>query len=602
MARKKTNASRKWYSMDLHLHTPASSDYKTSGISYLDRSSGNGTTLSNIVGDLTGASGLTSADVDVTDLVDTTVKGYIVSRLSTAKSALQPLAQAYFFDAVESGYKVKFVDRGGAVVQTILQNDLAALSSNDFWIQERKQDQELPMRISVSYMDFDRDYQQGTQYTKRSESPFPVMYSKNQINVPLAIVLDDSEAKQISEKLLYNTWSQRDVYTFSLPWKYIHLDPTDIIDVTLDNGVTFNVRIATFEIGADFSIQVSAVSEEVTNYTSVAVAENNFEASIIGGSSARSFLVVHNVPLLADTHDQGRLKGVLYIQAGPLITGGDWTGCTLYKSTDQITWEAVTRVVDELTYGSVQQILGPPADVFAVDVINTLTIWPIVGGPNFESITYAQLLAGANNMMIVGDEVINFQNVTDNGDGSYTIDTFLRGRRGTDTVADSHTAGENFYLISTSNAEALTIALSEINSPLYFRAVGSGEALEEADVVIITPTGEDLKPYAPINATRADNSPSAGDITIGWDRRTRINGETVGVVPLNEDSESYEVDILDTSGGTVLRTLVSAVESVEYDTADITTDFGSVPTVLYVRIYQLSAQIGRGKSYEFALE
>lgn len=36
MARKKTNPSRKWYSMDLHLHTPASSDYKTSGVTYLD--------------------------------------------------------------------------------------------------------------------------------------------------------------------------------------------------------------------------------------------------------------------------------------------------------------------------------------------------------------------------------------------------------------------------------------------------------------------------------------------------------------------------------------------------------------------------------------
>ncbi|MBW8011021.1 MAG: transcriptional regulator [Chloroflexi bacterium] len=36
MARKKIKASRKWYSMDLHLHTPASSDYKTSGVTYLD--------------------------------------------------------------------------------------------------------------------------------------------------------------------------------------------------------------------------------------------------------------------------------------------------------------------------------------------------------------------------------------------------------------------------------------------------------------------------------------------------------------------------------------------------------------------------------------
>ena len=32
--RKRT--SRKWYSMDLHLHTPASSDYQQKNVSYLD--------------------------------------------------------------------------------------------------------------------------------------------------------------------------------------------------------------------------------------------------------------------------------------------------------------------------------------------------------------------------------------------------------------------------------------------------------------------------------------------------------------------------------------------------------------------------------------
>ncbi len=36
MAKRKPNRSRKWYSMDIHLHTPASSDYQEPKISYLD--------------------------------------------------------------------------------------------------------------------------------------------------------------------------------------------------------------------------------------------------------------------------------------------------------------------------------------------------------------------------------------------------------------------------------------------------------------------------------------------------------------------------------------------------------------------------------------
>lgn len=36
MAKRKPNRSRKWYSMDIHLHTPASSDYQEPTVSYLD--------------------------------------------------------------------------------------------------------------------------------------------------------------------------------------------------------------------------------------------------------------------------------------------------------------------------------------------------------------------------------------------------------------------------------------------------------------------------------------------------------------------------------------------------------------------------------------
>ena len=36
MARNNSRQPRKWYSMDIHLHTPASSDYNQPNISYLD--------------------------------------------------------------------------------------------------------------------------------------------------------------------------------------------------------------------------------------------------------------------------------------------------------------------------------------------------------------------------------------------------------------------------------------------------------------------------------------------------------------------------------------------------------------------------------------
>ena len=63
-------------------------------------------------------------------------------------------------------------------------------------------------------------------------------------------------------------------------------------------------------------------------------------------------------------------------------------------------------------------------------------------------------------------------------------------------------------------------------------------------------------------------------------------------VPLAEDAESYEVDILD--GATVKRTLASATPTVTYLAADQAADFGAPQPAYAIKIYQMSASYGRG--------
>ena len=64
---------------------------------------------------------------------------------------------------------------------------------------------------------------------------------------------------------------------------------------------------------------------------------------------------------------------------------------------------------------------------------------------------------------------------------------------------------------------------------------------------------------------------------------------------MSEEMEAYEVEILDDS--TVLRTLGTATTSVVYTSAQQTADWGSLlgpGDSLAIRIYQLSALVGRG--------
>ena len=85
---------------------------------------------------------------------------------------------------------------------------------------------------------------------------------------------------------------------------------------------------------------------------------------------------------------------------------------------------------------------------------------------------------------------------------------------------------------------------------------------------------------------------------IRWTRRSRsLAADTWGTgdVPLSEDSEFYEVEILD--GATVKRTLQVATTSALYTAAQQIADWRALlgpGNSLDLRIFQLSALIGRG--------
>ena len=105
--------------------------------------------------------------------------------------------------------------------------------------------------------------------------------------------------------------------------------------------------------------------------------------------------------------------------------------------------------------------------------------------------------------------------------------------------------------------------------------------------------GVGLRPLSPVHV-RGTWQSAGGDIALSWKRRTRIGGDSweQTEVPLGEDSEVYEVDILD--GPTVVRTLSATTPSATYTLAQQTADFGSAQSTLTTAAYQLSPSTGRG--------
>jgi hypothetical protein len=67
---------------------------------------------------------------------------------------------------------------------------------------------------------------------------------------------------------------------------------------------------------------------------------------------------------------------------------------------------------------------------------------------------------------------------------------------------------------------------------------------------------------------------------------------------LNEDSEAYQVDIYDAPGTSVVRTLSGTSLPITYPSADVTADFGGTPADLWLAVYQMSGEVGRGFTHK----
>jgi hypothetical protein len=121
----------------------------------------------------------------------------------------------------------------------------------------------------------------------------------------------------------------------------------------------------------------------------------------------------------------------------------------------------------------------------------------------------------------------------------------------------------------------------------------AGDLSEE---LVFTNTGNGLRPFSPVYL-HAGRDPVSGDVNLSWIRRTRLGGDAwLSEVPLGEETEAYDVQIL--SGSTVLRTTRVPVPMLLYTAAQQSADFGSPPASIAWRVAQVSRVYGRGVTSE----
>lgn len=605
--------------------------------------------LSSIIRDICITSGLSETEIEALE-INQPLTGFFINSSISAREALSQLQQTYFFDCVESGGKLKFINSKRP--QSTLELNPKQLAASEYgqsrgsnFTQTRIQDLELPTEVSVTYFDPSLNYAEGMQYSRKSTSD-----KRNAQVLNLPIVLTPTEALTIADRLLYLSWTRRSSYKFSLSLRYSLLEPGDTIAVPF-HGTGEIVQISKINIGANLLLEIEASAYESSVYSHSSIVEaastqtinpnnNTYQLSqrnltaitqVKNGSTTYTpgvdytFDLVNGTVTPVDggsilpgaaltisyTQDEVSPPFSQVIAAGdttlrvldvPLIADSDvdsglylaadggenWHDCTVYVSRNGgSSYDLALVLITKSTFGSCNTTLAASQNS-GIDNINSLSV--TIRSGELESVSLTDLNNG-DNIALVGNEIIRFQTATLAGERTYTLSNLLRGCRGTEWAQSTHTAGESFYLLSD-YLERVEGSVSDVGTSLLFKAVTAGQSLDEVSPTAITVAGNSLKPYSPVNPT-ATKDP-LGNITISWTRRDRKAGLRTDYanLPMSEVSEKYEIDVY--SGSTIVRTLFCSAPNYIYTAENQMVDFGRITSTIVIKIYQISGVVGRG--------
>jgi hypothetical protein len=630
-----------------------SAEVVTCGVSAGGRVVQGDANLAGIINRICNEVGLSVDELDLSE-IDQPVTGFWINTVSEAREHLRVLQQGYFFDVVETGGRLRFINQQRpGVTQTI---ELERLGSHEFgqtvperFEETRIQDTELPRQVTMKFLDPNVEYREATQM-----SPIKAgTYSQNEDAVTVPIVFSASEGKTIADKLLFLAWLKRRSFKFTLMPSHGLLDPGDLVEVPFYGDNTL-VQLTKVSLGANLLMECEAQAYDGHIFDhSVTVLQSYSECWVATKGVTH---ILAQLPIVKWDSLTGSGGSPTYIRntdytvnletaVVTILSGGqienDATVCAYYYAKEsapsqalKLPGDTVLKVLDiplvtdgQDEYGVLiagrgggswrnAALWGAKGDDLEYDFILNLltnstmgTCATILGAATpfvldeasaltvaldageLVSVTTDQLLRGKNTAL-VGQEIIRFREAVLTATRTYRLTGLVRGARGTEWAIAAHQANEPFVLLEGGYIEQVTGVAADIGVALNFKAPTSGQTLDEVTPTTITPVPMRLKPWAPANVNGVRDS--GGNLTISWVRRDRRAGELplFADKPMSETSERYEVDIM--NGLIKVRTLVSAASFVMYLAADQVADFGVVQNNLSVRICQMSAVVGRG--------
>ena len=541
--------------------------------------------LAALVRHLCLRAGLPASRIDVTGLWGA-VEGYAIGALESPRASITTLARHFGFDAVETEGVIRFVMRGRAAVASVSPDDLVAAREGDVLELTRGQETELPQALKWQVARADEDYDAALVEARRITVDTTRIASES---FPMAVPHEEAERR--CRRALMEAWTGRESAVFRLPPSRLALDPADVVSFVHD-GRSIPLRLVSIADADARGIEAVRQDREAYDLPPGAPRPSALSQAVVFGAPEAVLL---DLPQL--TEDQPAHRPLVAAHAAP------WPGeMAVFRSPSTDGFELLTTFGSRARMGAlVSDLYAGPTSRF--DLGNALVVDLLTG--SLESVTDLTLFGGANALAIESApglwEIVQAGAAELIAPGRYRLNRLLRGQRGTEgAMANPAPAGARVVVLDDALA-SLPIAEADLGIPWNWRIGPASRPVSDETYVatFFNPVGAGLQPFSAAQVEQPWRRPrTPGDLTIRWTRRSRaLTADNWGAVdvPLTEELEAYEVEILD--GAAVKRVLSATTTSATYTAAQQTSDWGGPlgpGDTLEVRIYQLSALVGRG--------
>ncbi|EKE45187.1 hypothetical protein OCGS_0882 [Oceaniovalibus guishaninsula JLT2003] len=541
--------------------------------------------LAALVRHLCLRAGLAESRIDVNGLWGA-VEGFAITALESPRASITTLARHFGFDAVETEGVIRFAMRGRAAVASVSPDDLVAAGEGDVLELTRGQETELPQALKWQVARADEDYDAAQVEARRITVDTTRIASES---FPMAVPPEEAERR--CRRALMEAWTGRESAVFRLPPSRLALDPADVVSFVHDGRA---VPLRVFSIADADARGVEAIRQDREAYDLPPGAPRPSalsQAVVFGAPEA----VILDLPQL--TEDQAAHRPFAAAHAVP------WPGeMAVFRSPSTDGFQLLTR------FGTRARIGALVSDFYAgqtsrFDLGNVLVVDLLSG--TLESVTDLTLFGGANALAIESApgvwEIVQAGAAELIAPGRYRLTRLLRGQRGTEGAMGNPTPAGARVVVLDDSLASLPIAEVDLGIPWNWRIGPASRPVSDETYLAqsFMPAGVGLRPFSVAHVEQPWRRPRApGDLTIRWTRRSRtLAADSWGglEVPLGEDLEAYEVEILD--GATVTRVLSANTTSAVYTSAQQTADWGAPLApgdTLNIRIYQLSAPVGQG--------